>query len=202
MDNIRIEHSTRVEVPGPLAAAIVGSIIADAIRSAGAASAKVRVTGAPRIGAPWPGQGGIYAGIQRGRDGAPDHHLIVPTKDAGRIADISWGGRGKDIEDAKSDWDGLTNTRALLASPSEHPAAQWAAGLEIDGHRDFYLPSRRELRLAWVNVPELFDDGWCWSSTQYSPDCAWIQGFAGGGQGYGGKDNSSRACAVRRLIIQ
>lgn len=37
----------------------------------------------PRIGEPWPGQGGIYAGIMRGRDGGPDYHLIVgPELDA------------------------------------------------------------------------------------------------------------------------
>lgn len=32
---------------------------------------------APRIGELWPDQGGIYAGIMRGRDGEPDYHLIV-----------------------------------------------------------------------------------------------------------------------------
>lgn len=32
---------------------------------------------APRIGEPWPGQGGFYAGIMRGRDGGHDYHLIV-----------------------------------------------------------------------------------------------------------------------------
>lgn len=38
---------------------------------------------APRIGEPWPGQGGIYAGIMRGRDSEPDYHLIVgPELDA------------------------------------------------------------------------------------------------------------------------
>jgi len=31
----------------------------------------------PPIGEIWPGQGGIYAGIMRGRDGKPDYHLIV-----------------------------------------------------------------------------------------------------------------------------
>lgn len=31
----------------------------------------------PRIGDYWEGQGGHYAGIARGRDGAPDYYLIV-----------------------------------------------------------------------------------------------------------------------------
>jgi hypothetical protein len=31
----------------------------------------------PRIGEVWSGEGGVYAGIARGRDNAPDYHLIV-----------------------------------------------------------------------------------------------------------------------------
>ncbi|MCI0492949.1 MAG: DUF1566 domain-containing protein [Planctomycetes bacterium] len=42
-----------------------------------AAPADLRGISVPRIGQPWPGQGGIYAGIMRGRDGEPDYHLIV-----------------------------------------------------------------------------------------------------------------------------
>jgi len=43
-------------------------------------------SGAPRIGQPWPSQGGIYAGVMRGRDGAPDYHLIVgPESD-----EVNW----------------------------------------------------------------------------------------------------------------
>jgi hypothetical protein len=44
-------------------------------------------TAAPTIGAVWPGQGGIYAGIVRGEEGKPDCHLIVPPGDKG---DINW----------------------------------------------------------------------------------------------------------------
>jgi hypothetical protein len=42
----------------------------------------------PPIGQPWPGQGGTYAGVGRGRDGQPDCHLIVP--DAKPPKDLSW----------------------------------------------------------------------------------------------------------------
>jgi hypothetical protein len=37
----------------------------------------LRGVAVPRIGAVWEGEGGVYAGIARGRDGAPDYHLIV-----------------------------------------------------------------------------------------------------------------------------
>jgi hypothetical protein len=154
---------------------------------------------APRIGQPWPGQGGIYAGLIRCADG--DYHLIVPTADAASVESIEWGGYGHQ-EVATSDTDGPANTRTLVASEQSHPAAQWANGLDIEGHADWHLPSRRELRLCWVNVPELFDDGWYWTSTQHSAHTAWSQVFDGGGQDYDGKDNELRARAVRRFKAQ
>ena len=42
---------------------------------------------APAIGQPWPGQGGIYAGITRGEGGQPDSHLVLcPTVPDKRLA--------------------------------------------------------------------------------------------------------------------
>jgi len=154
----------------------------------------------PAIGQFWPEQGGIYAGLMRGENGGPDYHLIVAADLAGSIEDIVWGSASQEESGATSSLDGLANTRALLDSPHDHPAAQWAAGLQIDGYHDFYLPARRELRLCWINVPELFEDAWYWSSTQYSPSSAWIQGFDDGDQYYGHKGIEYRARAVRRVL--
>ena len=119
----------------------------------------------PSIGEYWSGQGGIYAGLMRGENGAPDYHLIVPAGPEAYAQEITWGGNGKEEAGAKSTHDGAANTAALIASKHSHPAAKWAAQLTIDGHSDFYLPARRELRLCWINAPELFEDGWYWSST-------------------------------------
>jgi hypothetical protein len=47
---------------------------------------KSAVSGLPRIGAAWPGQGGTYVGLARGRDGAPDYALIV----AERFTSAQW----------------------------------------------------------------------------------------------------------------
>ena len=96
--------------------------------------------------------------------------------------------------------DGQANTDELCNSDHSHPAAEWAADLSIDGHTDFYLPSRRELRLCWVNVPELFESGWYWTSTQHSPGYAWIQGFGDGFQYDYDKGTQARARAVRRFL--
>lgn len=154
----------------------------------------------PAIGQHWHGQGGVYAGLMRGENGVPDYHLIVPHAEHAEAEEITWGGAGQAEPGACSEYDGAANTAALLASEHDHPAAQWAAGLELDGHKDFYLPARRELRLCWTNVPELFASAWHWSSTQFSPDVAWIQAFGVGSQGGAHKDYELRARAVRRVL--
>jgi hypothetical protein len=152
----------------------------------------------PSIGQYWPEQGGVNAGLMRGANGKPDYYLIIPTDDAGKNTSVAWGGYGTETEGANCEFDGLANTTALLKSENEHPAAEWAAGVIIEGHNDFYLPARRENSVAYGNCPELFDNEWYWSSTQYSARSAWVQHFGDGGQGIDGKDYSLAARAVRR----
>lgn len=154
----------------------------------------------PAIGQYWQGQGGFYAGLMRGQGGQPDYHLVVAAADAGEVKAIAWGGKGESEPVAESEWDGQANTTALLNSAKSHPAAEWVGALVIEEHRDFYLPSRRELRLCWVNVPEQFAKEWYWSSTQYSPITAWGQNFGVGSQGDVPKGNELRARAVRRVL--
>jgi hypothetical protein len=154
----------------------------------------------PRIGAEFPGQGGIYAGVMRGENGCPDYALIVPTDSASMFKDVVWGEYGKRIEGADSNRDGLLNTQAMAEGGSE--LARNILALQIDGHYDFYLPARHELRLCYLQAPELFEtDDWYWTSTQYSPISAWGQYFGGGGQYGDVKTSKLRARAVRRLLI-
>lgn len=49
---------------------------------------------------------------------------------------------------------------------------------------------------------QAFERAWYWTSTQYSPDTAWIQYFNDGNQGNVLKDYARRARAVRRLPIK
>ncbi|HET9678962.1 MAG TPA: DUF1566 domain-containing protein, partial [Gammaproteobacteria bacterium] len=72
-------------------------------------------------------------------------------------------------------------------------------GLTVDGHSDLYLPARRENALLYTNLPELFEKCWHWSSTQYSADDAWGQGFGNGGQNGIHKYYECRVRAVRRF---
>ena len=176
----------------------VGAVLKETVALAKHKKSKLK---APAIGSYWLDQGGIYAGMVRGEDGTPDYHLIVPTDPAGQVDKIKWGGAGKEEPSTTSHRDGKANTNALCNSHHEHPAAKWTFTLSIQGHSDWYLPARHELRLCFLNVPEQFDtDGWYWSSTQCSPYGAWVQDFVDGGQlGYG-KDLALRARAVRRVV--
>ena len=124
----------------------------------------------PPIGQPWPGQGGTYAGVACGRDGQPDHHLIVAAAKPPKR--LSW----KD-------------------------ALAWAKTVTAEDHSDFGLPTRFESPVLFGNVGELFEPTWYWTSTQYSADDAFIQGFSYGGQLSHGKRYEGRVRAVRRLPI-
>ncbi|HBP1913935.1 TPA: DUF1566 domain-containing protein [Pseudomonas aeruginosa] len=155
-----------------------------------------QVDGAPAIGAEWHGQGGIYAGLMRGRDGQPDYHLIVASAESD--GELQWGGYGSKSS-ATSKWDGLANTKVLVEAGG-HPAAEFVASVTISGHNDFYLPAQAELMLAWANVPEVFAEGWHWSSTQYSAYDAFITHFSGGNTTGYDKGGVLRVRPVRRLI--
>ena len=157
--------------------------------------------GVPALGAYWPGQGGVNAGLMRGLDGARDYYLIVPTGDDAEFEELKYGPRDFEVPGADSAWDGLTNTKALLASGKSHPAAEAFNGFTRDGHSDFYLPARRELQTAEAVCPEVFSKGWHWSSTQRSANLAFLMAFGVGGQVNHDKYLELRVRPVRRLFI-
>lgn len=154
----------------------------------------------PKLGTYWEGQGGIYAGIMRGHGDQPDYHLIVAPAETEAEA-ITYGPRQR-MEAAESHHNGHANTAVLIAA-GNHPAAAHCAAVEVDGHTDFYLPSRDELRLAYVNAKDAFTPEWYWTSTQYQGcrDDAWCQEFDNGRQNNGDEINELRARAVRRIEI-
>lgn len=155
--------------------------------------------GAPNFGEYWEGQGGILAAFRPGKDGHPDSFLIR-SADVG--SDLTWGPHGVRIEGADDHYDGRANTAALLKSGHAHPAAEWIAEYSRDGHRDFYLPARRELNLIEASGTAEDVKGWIHSSTQYSASTAWSQYFATGYTSYWRKDFTAGALAVRRFFIQ
>jgi hypothetical protein len=151
----------------------------------------------PSIGAQWEGEGGSNGGLARDADGKP-YWLILPPADVSSFVG-EWGGYEIDEPGAKSDFDGLANTLALCESSVDHPAAQMCRQLVYEGHRDFYLPAKRESATLYASVPELFEKVWHYTSTQYSADYAWNQYFGDGGQSIASKSSEGRFRAVRRL---
>lgn len=144
---------------------------------------------------------GVLAGLMRGEPGKPDYYLFVAQHVA---AEAKFGGYGNDVKGARSDLDGAANTDALIASGIEHPAARFCRNLTIDGASDFYLPARHELRLCYLNVPELFNkSAWYWSSTLYAGSHygAWGQHFDDGYQYNYGKDYEGRCRTVRSILV-
>ncbi len=151
----------------------------------------------PAIGDYWQGQGGFYAGVIRGESGQKDRHVIVPT-DTLKLKG-EWGAHGKEISGADHDYYGMANTVAMAEAGSE--IAKTILSMEIEGHNDFYLMARHEARLCYLNVPELFEKEWHWTSTQYSADGAFGQGFNDGGQYYDSKYDGNRVRPVRSFVL-
>ena len=145
-------------------------------------------------------QGGHYAGIIRGEEGQPSHHLFVAPADAA-ADDLTWGEYGKKIDGAAFVNDGQANTAALIAT-GKSPAAEACKAYRGGEFADWYLPAQAELNVCFANCRQHFDDVWYWSSTQRSADIAWIQNFgSGGAYNLSSKYNKCRVRPVRRLEI-
>ena len=154
----------------------------------------------PALGAEFPAQGGIFLGVMPGQYGQPDYGLILCTDPAAAFNDIPWGPRGVDVPAARSDYDGLANTLAMAEAGLD--LAMRITGLSCGGHTDWYLPSRQELRLAYISAPKpSATDDWYWTSTLYSAGYAWCQCFHDGDQGTYDTDCGGRAVAVRRFAL-
>ncbi|SEI17046.1 DUF1566 domain-containing protein [Pseudomonas asplenii] len=154
--------------------------------------------GAPAIGQPWPGEGGVNGGLFPG-NGKP-YYLIVPTG-ADAEAKHVFGGYGEELDGANSPHDGMTNTADLVETDGNYPAAQFCSAFERDGRTDFYLMSRREAQFLEITVPEVFSKAYHWTSTQYSANGAYYMDFGDGWLNLLDKVNERLVRPVRRKFI-
>jgi hypothetical protein len=192
-----ININTAQDIPGTLEFAFgvtSGGTGGGSDRGAGRDSPQIT----PPLGQVWPGQGGIYVATVPAMLGLPARHLIASSEET----KLRFGPTSRDIAGAKSHGDGIANTLALLADAEKHPAARWCADYRADGHSDFHLPSRFDLLMAFLQAREAFnEDGWYWSSTQFSRASAFVQGFAYGLSGWDGKDDEHRVRAFRWIHL-
>ncbi len=196
--------------PEQLASALSPATLAKALfeklTASAEASTTTKASTPPPLGAMWPEQGGIYAGVMRSEWGH-HYHLIISPRDT-ELNDTEWGEDDKMISSAINDRDGLSNSLAIRdyakSIDKRFPAVSHALSLTANGVNDWYLPARHELRLAYLNASETFNlDGWYWTSTQYAgyASGAWFQSFDDGFQDYGVKGYKGHVRAVRRFLI-
>jgi hypothetical protein len=123
------------------------------------------VDGVP-VGTPY--GGGYVAGyISHTADGNPTHALIVAPRETGATGGL-YGGSTLAWKTANtattntptSIFDGVANTTAIVNSTdgiAAHPAANFCVNLNIGGFTDWYLPSNRELDIAYFNLKPTAD---------------------------------------------
>ncbi len=158
-------------------------------------------------------QGGKIAYILQSGDpgyvAGQTHGLIAATADQSQSTGIQWyngtyaviGTTGTALGT------GLANTNNLIAALGP-TATDYAAGLARayngGSYTDWYLPSKDELNLLFLNQATIggfvgAPDGYYWSSSEYDVNGAWNQDFAplGGGQYGSNKANLWGVRAVR-----
>ena len=96
-------------------------------------------------------QGGYFAGyISHTSNSTATHGLIVAPKETGESSSLQWKTTTTTTSGTDSEYDGAANTASM--SNTNHPAANYCAGLTIDGYSDWYLPAPFEIDIAYFNL--------------------------------------------------
>jgi len=149
--------------------------------------------------------GDTYAGgIIFYLDGTGCHGLVAKAND--ETGTYEWQLQNFDTWALASGiYGGAQNTKKSIAralvNSSTCPAASVCDNLSSGGYTDWYLPSKDELDMMYVNLHLHglggFASNYYWSSTEYDAGSAWIQYFSSGLQYYGNKYGASYVRAVR-----
>lgn len=167
---VHVNHGTSALPQAFIAALLRGpEVDADAENEAPAPTATTNQP--PRVGEYWPGQGGIYAGIARGRDGEADYHLVLCKEAPER--DFTWQAA---LDHAKTiEADGHKD----FTVPTRWESALLYANLQDQFNTDYLH----------------------WTSTQFSESSAWGQHFGSGYQTRTSKVYERRCRIVRRSSV-
>jgi hypothetical protein len=133
--------------------------------------------------------------------------------------DIRWGPNGE-IKGTRTEMGtGKRNTQIIVnhavATGGNYRAAWLCDSLEYGGYDDWFMPSKAELNLMYLNLKERglggFVTEWYWSSSESGDNNSWTQGFGSGNQindpyggwaepyGQGRKDLGHNIRAIRQF---
>lgn len=154
--------------------------------------------------------GGVIFHLWKDNAGV-EHGLIVALSD--QIPSQMWSNVTSTDASAKSSWDGLSNSNAIVGQAGHtNSAAKLCLDLVSGGHSDWYLPSILELNMLWNNyytvaralskisgATELSNFNYWSSSDSHNTLLAWNFDFDGGYAtiDYSYKTNSYAVRAVR-----
>jgi TolB-like protein len=125
---------------------------------------------------------------------------------AGTDFTAQWGANGQNIASTGTvAGSGKRNTQVIVNRLNQlgesGRAVQICTGMDINGYKDWFLPSKDELNLMYQNLHQkglgAFGGVRYWSTSQYSYDTAWNQNFNDGRQYYTYKSNAYFVRAVR-----
>lgn len=111
----------------------------------------------PAIGTPMPG--GFFAGAMS--INSQRYAVIISTKQIGISLKGAWHEEEIDVPGAKSYNDGMANTLAMAEAGSD--LAKTVLMMEIDGQKDFYIPSQDELELCYRAFKPNTNKNWCYA---------------------------------------
>jgi hypothetical protein len=125
---------------------------------------------------------------------------------AGSEFTAQWGAYQKDVANTMTAVNfGKQNTKLIIdrlkALGETYRAAQICATLDINGYKDWFLPSKDELNLMYKNLKQKglggFSNDWYWSSSQGNNNLALAQRFSDGEQSNNSKSSMYLVRAVR-----
>lgn len=135
-------------------------------------------------------QGGIVAYILQpvdpGYDAKVQHGLIAAPSDQSTSAEWGCDGKGISGSDGTGLGTGKQNTIDIeVGCTTAGTAADICANLSLGGYTDWYLPSKDELNILYLNQTAIggFDIFRYWSSSEGNNEGSWIQRFSNGSQG-------------------
>jgi hypothetical protein len=120
------------------------------------------------------GDPGYVQGQTHGFIAAPAQSIVLQWSNG---SNISTGGKGTAIGTGKA------NTNSIVAvQGAGNYAAKWCYDLVSGGYDDWYLPSRDELSLLYMNKYDIgFSSNNCyWSSTETNSTTSWNSNFSSG----------------------